>query len=245
MVYNSNMKKIITFIPSLPNADVMLEKPQPTKKFIPQWYKESDYYFEDPSGSGKKLPQGLKTCKSFIDSMMLGYCLVTPFDIFVTTKEDGTMDIRWNGPSDWANFVGKRSSVQAPTLPTPAGHNESHLVWQTKWGWKTPRGWSTLVVHPLNRHDLPFITLSGTIDSDRFHGNGNMPFYIKDGFTGIIPEGTPYAQLIPFRRAGWISYINDSLTKLAEYQGYKLRSTPDPDDAETYKNKYWKRKEYK
>lgn len=239
------MKKIINFIPSIKNSDIMLEPPKPTKNFIPKWYKDSNYYFEDPPNSGVMIPQGLKTCKSFIDSMMIGYCILTPFDIFITTKENGEMDIRWNGPDQWSGFIDKRSMNQSPTLPTPAGHNSQHLIWQTKWGWKTPRGWSTLVVHPVNRYDLPFTTLSGTIDTDRFHGNGNMPFFIKDGFTGIIPEGTPYAQLIPFRRASWTSHVNYDLTELMVDQGHKLRDTPDPDDALSYKNKYWKRKEYR
>jgi hypothetical protein len=239
------MKKVITFIPSLVNSEVMLEKPKPTKNFIPQWYKDSEYYFEDPPKSGNMVAQGLKTCKAFIDSMMLGYCITTPFDIFVATREDGLMDIRWNGPDEWDGFIEQRSLLQAPTLPVPEGHNNHPLIWATKWGWKTPKGWSTLVVHPLNRHDLPFTTLSGTIDSDNFHGNGNMPFFIKNGFTGIIPEGTPYAQLIPFKRSSWGSYVNDELTEFIINQGHKLRHTPDPEDVETYKNKYWKRKDYK
>lgn len=239
------MKKIISFIPSVSNSDIMLETPKATKNFIPKWYKDSEYYFEEPPGSGNMIAQGLKTCKSFIDSMMLGYSIVTPFDIFVVSQEDGAIDIRWNGPAEWSSFVEKRSLNQAPTLPVPAGHNSQPLIWQTKWGWKTPKGWSSIVVHPLNRYDLPFTTLSGTIDTDRFHGNGNMPFFIKDGFTGVIPEGTPYAQIIPIRRSSWTSFTNYGLTDLIKDQGHKLRETPDPDDAQSYKNKYWKRKDYK
>jgi hypothetical protein len=35
--------------------------------------------------------------------------------------------------------------------------------------------------------------------------SGNIPFFIKEGFSGVIPKGTPIAQVIPFKRESWTS----------------------------------------
>ena len=70
-----------------------------------------------------------------------------------------------------------------------------------------PDGYSGLIVHPLNRLDLPFFTISGTVDFDTFYYPKvtNIPFYIKKGFSGIIPKGTPMFQIIPVKREHWES----------------------------------------
>jgi hypothetical protein len=47
--------------------------------------------------------------------------------------------------------------------------------------------------------------MSGIIDtdSDLFVTWGQLPFFIRKGFTGIIPCGTPLYQIIPFQRDSW------------------------------------------
>ena len=51
-------------------------------------------------------------------------------------------------------------------MPRPEGHHPNHLAFKGFWGMKTPKGWSLLVVHPLNRHDLPWTITSGIMDAD-------------------------------------------------------------------------------
>jgi hypothetical protein len=34
-----------------------------------------------------------------------------------------------------------------------------------------------------------------------------MPFFLIIGFSGVIPAGTPYVQMIPFKREDWASEI--------------------------------------
>ncbi|MCE3249747.1 MAG: hypothetical protein K0R41_3572 [Geminicoccaceae bacterium] len=63
-------------------------------------------------------------------------------------------------------------------------------------------GWSLLVVHPINRADLPFQTLTGLVDADRY-GDGLIHFparWLDAGFEGVLARGTPVAQCIPVRR---------------------------------------------
>ena len=51
--------------------------------------------------------------------------------------------------------------------------------------------------------DLPFYTLGGVLDTDKWGEAGNHPFLLKKGFEGIIPKGTPIVQVIPFKRENW------------------------------------------
>ena len=65
--------------------------------------------------------------------------------------------------------------------------------------------------------------------------------FIKDGFEGLIKEGTPIAQIIPIKTEPWKLERNTNLlaeAKLARSESLKHIIG-------WYKNKYWKRKEYK
>jgi hypothetical protein len=96
-----------------------------------------------------------------------------------------------------------------------------------------------LVTHPINRYDLPFTTWSGLIDSDRFWANGNLPFALKEDFIGTIPEGTPFAQLIPVKRAKWQAIYDQSKVEAYMLQGEAARNPKT-----NYKKTKWVRKEY-
>lgn len=220
-------------------------KPQPIKKFIPEWYKKAEMHYvseEDDitleNGEQKK-SAGLKTCAPFLDALISGYALVTPFDIYVGRTETGDLDIKWNAPQGWENFVAERPKQSGSTMPRPAGHAPNHMVWSGRWGIKLPRGYSALVTHPLNRQDLPFTTSSAIMDSDRFYGNGNIPFFIKEDFVGVIEKNTPFAQVIPIKRKKWKMIHNDGYKDKVSMHGHDVRKKEG-----TYKRKYWIRKEY-
>jgi len=214
-----------------------LGKPTPIKRLLPEWYKRAEAHFIDKR-NGEQAP-GLKACVPYMDVMISGYAVVTPFDIYVSKTESGELKIGWNGPEDSSSFVGERPMELGHTMPRPAGHLPNHLSWKGEWGWKAPRGWSILLTHPYNRFDLPFTTTSGLIDSDKFWANGNIPFFLKEDFVGTIPAGTPIAQLIPVKRAAWKAIYDQS--KLDEYvrqgEAARIKET-------SYKRKSWVRKEY-
>jgi hypothetical protein len=90
---------------------------------------------------------------------------------------------------------------------SPEGYHEDHFHWWPNWGIELPKGYSLLVLSPINRYDLPFLTVGGIIDSDEYILPGLTPFFIKKGFIGKIPAGTPFVQVIPFKREDWNSEI--------------------------------------
>lgn len=214
-----------------------LGQPLPAKKFLPQWYKDSENTV--PGGNGEEVA-GLKKCMPFLDSLLSGYMLTTPVDVFVSKKKDGSLDIRWNSSEVFIDFIAERTPLLGNKMPRPAGHYPNHLAFRGFWGIKTPRGWSVLVVQPLNRHDLPWTITSGIMDSDKYSTSGNIPFFIKEDFVGMIPAGTPFAQLIPIKRASWSSIKNDKgISFLEDLQGTMVRALN-----KSYKKFFWVRKDY-
>ncbi len=214
-----------------------LGQPEPAKKLLPEWYRLSESVFIQDNGEEHA---GLKKCIPFMDAMLSGYMLTTPVDIFVSKNDDGSLKIGWNSTKILGDFISERPKELGEKMPRPEGHYPNHLAFRGIWGMKTPKGYSLLVVHPLNRHDLPFTITSGIMDSDQYSTSGNIPFFIKENFIGMIPAGTPFAQLIPIKRESWGSIKNDKgIQYLEDIQGITVR-TP----GKSYKKLFWKRKEY-
>lgn len=221
--------------------------PKSSKSFIPEWYKKAESFYEDLDGT----PQaGLKTCMPFLDALMVGYMITTPVDIYVNedsnslshlfNNKDSDLNIRWDGPEVFNDFIGERDSRSGHTMPRPPGHYPNHLVFAGYWHIKTPKGYSLLMTQPLNREDLPFTIASGIIDSDKYFAPGNIPFFIKRGVVGVIPKGTPIAQLIPIKRDSWAAVENDPyLADQNLIQGTKVRHKET-----NYKKAFWQRKRY-
>jgi hypothetical protein len=229
------MFKFIRFFAEKEYLD--LGKPVNLKNQVPQWYKDAELTYVD-SETGEE-SGGLKKCVPYLDAMISGYALTTPCAIYVSEDEDGNLELNWDGPDSIQNFIMERPKESGATMPRPAGHHPNHLVWSAFWSVKTPKGYSMLMTHPQNRFDLPFTTTAGIIDSDEFTSSGNIPFFMKKGFVGTIPQGTPIAQLIPIKRAKWKSMVDPSLSSKKAIIDHIIR------DPETlYKKVMWHKKEY-
>lgn len=217
--------KFVHFIPDFLQGSHLdgIPNPDVAKKFVPSWYKKSEMIYE--LDSGQEMP-GLKTCIPFLDALISGYMLLTPCNIYVKKLDDGSIDIDWDDVPGLSNPIDERKGLTGHLIPRPAGHNNAHLVWTPKWGWKSPRGYSILVTHPLNRFDLPFTTMSGLVDSDKFYGSGNIPFFIRNDFEGTIEKGTPFAQLIPIKRKRWKAVYDPAITSLIRESGETVRKYP-------------------
>jgi hypothetical protein len=214
-------------------------QPKPMKEFVPEWYRLAETTYVT-SGEQEESP-GLKKCVPFLDAMISGYAITTPYDIYVSRNKKGEIKLGWNLPKGLKEFIAERPKETGATMPRPAGHYPNHLVWVGFWGVKAPKGYSILVTHPLNRFDLPFTTMSALMDSDKFFASGNIPFFIKEGFEGVIPAGTPVAQYIPVKRDSWIMDNNNQGLMNFEHQHGEAARNPET----SYKKKQWVRKEYK
>jgi hypothetical protein len=88
---------------------------------------------------------------------------------------------------------------------------------------------------------LPFLTSSAVVD-DYVMPGANMSFFIKKGFEGEIPAGTPIAQVIPFKREEWEAKSTKGLWDEAD-------ATVKAPISELlnghYRKNFWKKKVYK
>jgi len=249
--------KVIEFIldPSFKNSGVDVPPPVPAISMIPQWYKDAEVFVNkktmkldipDPS---LRAP-GIKSCMPVFDSLTSGYFLTTWWSIEIYQNRNNNLKWKYvekNENGEWIDshinplMVSEREGDMAHTMPRPEGFAHNHMVWQGKWGMKLPKGWSLMVIHPSHRFDLPFYSIGGIVDSDRFTANGNLPWFIKKDWVGIIEKGTPFAQLIPIKRQSWISkVISERQDKMGRYLAEQVRTVV----SGYYRSNIWVKKKY-
>jgi len=213
----------------------------PSKTLIPEWYKKIPRWENNEmvtiANNGISINGTIKQCMPFVDSLSIGYMLTLPFDIYVK-QIDNTPFLVWK--SDIEQSISWRPNVADENL-VPIGCYPREYTWNPCVSYVVPKEYNLLVTHPLNRNDLPFVTISGVIDGGYVsHPHGNMPFYIKNNFQGLIKQGTPIAQIIPFRKESWISEKTSGLVKDGTLN--KKRSTSVFSD--WYKKTHWTRKDF-
>lgn len=198
--------------------------PAPSASHIPSWYKQMRRYVGDSDKPIKSLgAKDLKTCFPFRDALLTGYFVLLPADLEVTISDSGQTDVWWNQSLPF-ELVESRGSTLTETnqgfgMPVPHGCNPTMFAWRPFYSVGVDFSYSILVTHPLNRHDLPFVTTSGIMETAGIETMaGNIPFFFKEGFSGIIPKGTPIAQIIPFKRENWQSEITPRIDDERKYQ---------------------------
>lgn len=218
--------------------------PKPASHFLPDWYKNLESYRGE-----KKVPDGnartsatIKRCMPVFDAITAGYIIVSPADIYVSQKEneEGEKCAYY----EWSNYglIGFHPVEQAPNHPNRNGHI-AYPKWSNPWAITTPIGYSVLFVQPLHRESV-FTIMSGVVDTDTYKAAVNFPFVLNEPntFEGLIPAGTPVAQVIPFKRESWEMSIGAE-ADVAENNkiSVKLRSK----FFDSYKTQFRQIKEYK
>jgi hypothetical protein len=199
-------KRKIGFMPMSEEISNKLNPPASSKKFVPKWYKDSTAYIRGKMKiSNTGINKDIKLCVPFLDAMTSGYCVELSCDIHISRGEDGVNFFWHEEPFPMQS----RPPGIARLLPRPAGHSETLYAWSIHWASITPPGYSAIFCHPLNRYDLPFITTSGIVDTDKYHPGGEIPFFLRSDFSGVIPAGTPIVQIIPFKRDSWSSDVRE------------------------------------
>jgi hypothetical protein len=131
-----------------------------------------------------------------------------------------------------------------PQFHHPEGYYVNHFAWAPDWAVETPKGYSVLYSQPFNRFELPFLTTSGIIDNDSVNLPGSMPFFLIKGFSGVIPAGTPYVQMIPFKREDWVSEIVIENPNKINEKNIKNSAMYRVPDGGVYKNEVWQPRKY-
>jgi len=221
--------------------------PSPMIKHMPKWFREADRFAKHPVtgefwiGPDKGKVPTWKACPALFDIMSTGYALVTPCDLEFYINDKGKIDVKILD-SKHASFCVTRPPM--PQFEHPHGFYRDHFAWFPEWAVKAPEGYSVLYSSPFNRYDLPFMTVAGIIDNDKVNLPGSMPFFLRDGWTGVLPAGTPYAQLLPFKRDDWSSeYVFEDSNTLMKKNMENSKKYRIPDGG-VYKNDVWTKRTY-
>lgn len=243
------MKNVIKFIANrtwLKEDDA--NAPEPYKKNMPEWYRKAHRYAVDKQTNkmvvtqdGNNVPTW-KSCPSLMDMFLSGYVLKTPCDIEFFINEEGTIDCKIEDMK-YRSFCTKRPPMDE--FFHPLGYYKEHFAWLGDWGVATPPGYSVLYMTPANMFNLPFINTVGIIEGDSVSISGSLPFFIIEGWTGILPAGTPYLHVFPYKRDDWDSEIvlpdKKKIASSKKENSQVFRAKP---NGGVYKDKFWIKKEY-
>lgn len=235
--------KNITFIKTV---DVLDEfAPIPAKKILPEWYKKTNSYME-----GKKKPNGkgrttgtIKKCVPVFDAITSGYIITTYADIYVSNQEgkDSSGSTKLFPYYEWTSSESIQFHPEWQANKHPKFQDIPYPKFMNPWGIKTPKGYSCLFVPPMHR-STPFNILPGIVDTDEYIAPVNFPFMLTDNnFEGLIPAGTPVAQVIPFKRDSWVSSFGgaDLINKVDEINKKVFSFMFDK-----YKSFWWTKKDF-
>ncbi len=173
----------------------LLPRPVPARAALPEWLRRMRPRADSPVH--QRSIRTVKQCPPFVDAMGHGFLIPLPCDVSV---HDGQFAWDWPLPP-----LGVPNHPRAPLsfhVPeqlegSPLAHgSRSALKFNSFWTIELEAGWSLMVVHPINRDDLPFRLISGLVDADRFIDAGiNFPAIWTDpSFSGVLRRGMPIAQ---------------------------------------------------
>ena len=230
--------------------------PIPTKLNIPEWYKKLNHNIDLMT---------VKGCMPFLDSLTAGYLLKMPQDFYVKHNVDNKNNkgelfkdsFQTFGLHQFGNFLNAKalnlnSGVDVHSINQLKG---SDLVDKNKnlsfykilnpWKIKTPKGYSCLFVPPLNNSDDRFSIIPGIVDTDTFPTEINFPIVLNGDkypvLETIIKKGTPYVQIIPFKRDSWKMVCKQRKQKeiinSRIFYGLKVINN--------YKENFWNKKSWK
>jgi len=236
--------------------------PEPVRNHMPDWYLEKDKHVKLSNGKyamtfwknsdGKTEPYrrlSWKSCPAILDAFMTGYYLFTPCDIEIEIwgqdrdQYDISVSKEYEG-NERTKFCSIRKVEEG--FPTPHGYSSVQLVWRPNWYPQVPEGYTVLITHPINMNNLPFRTISGFVDyAKEIVGPGNLPFFIQENWEGVIPAGTPYAQIIPIKNESWNSeIINHTPEAIEDFFKKKFEQDVIGPDQTKYKQHSWLKKNY-
>jgi len=232
MAENDTGEGCIEFLNAAPGTDPA--KPRPAHKYIPEWYEELDYELE-----GGQFDRTVKSCIPFMEALTIGWIVPVPHDIKLRFGEDGlSITIEKNQEMLAPHEMDQLGGDNHPDLPAGL------LKFRTPWIARTPEGYSTLFVPPMNRSEKRWRPYSGIIDTDTYPTNVNAPsLWLEPGYEGTIEKGTPLLQAIPFKREtvdldGQVRDATESEREHLEKQ-MKLLSVADS----PYQENFWVPKE--
>jgi hypothetical protein len=237
---------IIGFHPFSDKTSSFAEPPKPASKSMPEWYRQQPAVVNEKTDYKQgNIASTIKRCMPIFDATSIGYVITAPCDIYVNTTnpEELTYSVPRQIMEFKADLFSTHAAEQYSEYPIDTNRYHKQLLRiQPFWSVETPKGYSSLFMNPLHRPG-PLFAFAGVIDTDGYISEGHLSFLVEKDFDGIIKQGTPLVQVVPFKREEWESQVfteEQSMPKLRR-QAMQLRSV----FQNAYKTKFRSKKEYK
>jgi hypothetical protein len=231
--------------------------PEPTNKFLPEWFKELPASFGYAGNEKGILNKTIKSCMPFLDALKTGYIIKAPTDIYFNhnfdNPDNNEKDTQIIAHNQKFIVAAKRLNINVGG----EGHDPRQLGGDTcpffhdnkgkrffkilnPWVIKTPPGYSTLFVQPLNNPDKRFTPLAGIVDTDDFNLPVNFPIIMNQEGEWILKKYSPIICVFPFKRDNWKHEIKPLNVDEADKESYKYFTYLH----DYYKNLIWKAKKW-
>jgi len=185
---------------------------KPAKFFLPQWFKSMNDSFEKPTNPdgppnkfgkkgeiAKKWREGtVKRCPAVVDLMAEGYIIPMWADFLAQRNKELFEYDNTNFPYG----VDFHSAQQIYNWPLKKTDFPEAVKFVNPWRIYTPKGYSVLFTQPTYQFERRFTVLPGIVETDSYH-HINFPTIWHTTKDTIIERGTPFIQVIPFKRDSW------------------------------------------
>jgi hypothetical protein len=206
--------------------------PYPASRNIPDWYKDlaTECTTADPN---MPVMPTIKRCPPFLEALGAGYIIPLADDIQFTTDAKGNLSFACRNDIVHTHDPGQYKG-------TPFG-NRVIVKFINMWIIRTPPGYSTLLVQPMNRFHIPFVMLSGVVETDNWYLEIHFPAIcqLPPNSQYVMKKGTPLMQAIPFARQQWQSSAGER-----EAQTRESARLAHVDNPHVYKDQHWRKKSF-
>ena len=145
-----------------PNLAGHVPEPQPARACLPDWLAQMPARATS-ADHGRELPT-VKQCPPFVDAMTHGFMMPLPCDVHVA---DGGFQWDWDLPEPAIHHHPRAPlSFHVPEQLTGSPLKQGDQVavkFNSFWTVELPEGYSLFATHPVNRFDLPFRLLTGSV----------------------------------------------------------------------------------
>jgi hypothetical protein len=170
----------------------------PASRALPDWYKEMPAHTPDAQPWESST---LKACMPFFDAMTQGYIMPLWADLHVACINDESPTFTWaEGGKQQIESHGKNQVKGFPLVEK--SYNENAYKFLSPWIIRTPKGYSSLFIAPVNQENNEFKIVSAVVATDEYFNPINFPFVwtAPKEWEGVLKQGMPLVQVIPFKR---------------------------------------------
>jgi hypothetical protein len=171
----------------------LVPHPYPASRHVPEWFKGMAADFTSGSEQGGTL----KRCPPYLAAMTAGYVIPAPADVRLLMTPQGQFEARGKVPFLSTHFPEQVAGAPFAGSEVVKFHNPWIIV--------TPPEYVCLITAPINRFELPFVPLTGIVETGVYYQEVHVPMIcaMRPGQTYELRQGAPMIQVIPMRRDDW------------------------------------------